>query len=587
MFNSKRIIFLMVFLFVLAPVVAMASVTLTLTAPSTTTVSQGSQLGPFTASIANNSGSRTTLYVYVWVGAPDGSSTTVVSNKMITLRPYKTISKSDLYYDVSSTAQAGTYSYYMAAYDTSYNLIDDGYFWFEVTGQNKVLVLARNASSLDSEETKVTDFLTQNGYQYDLADSSTITGGLNVSSYKVIYFRTGSEPTGYNSTSVLTPIQNAVEGGSSLIVEYYGNYLAKYLGWGSITSGGWYPAVYDKLAYVKSITSHEIFNGISTWDPPTEPDKDEQLIWSLTKTGSYTCKDLSLTSAQNIEYWELWMTYGWNGQSADSTYCQSWGGCTSDRSVRSNSIRYATHGSGKVIHPYGAGIGSSNCNDSRILGTAGTSLMKNILNWACGTTNSGVTYLINDDFESYTSGTFPSSGGWYERYNGTGNNIIDTTHAYSGTKAFRLQGYSNWAVNIENHNAGWQNSSSYMGYELYVYPQQGQSASSAFYDYYPLWGGHWGRVFFDPDGYIYGDNGSSMVQIMSFTTDQWYKVKAEINSATGAYEIWVNDVSKGNNFMSRSQSDSSYSQSDSYFMIEGGGSSSNYFWVDDVKVWYK
>ncbi|MBI4688969.1 MAG: hypothetical protein HY754_01650 [Nitrospirae bacterium] len=176
----------------------------------------------------------------------------------------------------------------------------------------KILVLTRNASSLDSEETKVTDFLMQNGYQYDLADSSTITG-LSVSSYKVIYFRTGSEPTGYNSTIVLNAIQSAIEGGSSLIIEYYGNYLAKYLGYGSVTSSSWCPVVNNKTAYVKSISSHEIFNGISTWDPPTKPDKEEQYMWSLDKTGcSYTCRNLSsITGEQKIEYYQLYITYGW------------------------------------------------------------------------------------------------------------------------------------------------------------------------------------------------------------------------------------------------------------------------------------
>jgi hypothetical protein len=63
-------------------------------------------------------------------------------------------------------------------------------------------------------------------------------------------------------------------------------------------------------------------------------------------------------------------------------YCQSWGGCTSERSVGSRGINYVAQGSGKVIHPTEAGIGQSNCNSPITLGTAGTSLMKNIINWA-------------------------------------------------------------------------------------------------------------------------------------------------------------------------------------------------------------
>src|SRR3989339_2215654 len=57
--------------------------------------------------------------------------------------------------------------------------------------------------------------------------------------------------------------------------------------------------------------------------------------------------------------------------------------------------------------------------------------------------------IFSDDFESYTVGTFPSSGGWELVYSGAGSSYqyVDNTHAVSGTKSLHLIGSYCWSAN--------------------------------------------------------------------------------------------------------------------------------------------
>ena len=192
--------------------------------------------------------------------------------------------------------------------------------------------------------------------------------------------------------------------------------------------------------------------------------------------------------------------------------------------------------------------------------------------------DTSITYLINDDFESYPIGSFPSSGGWYERYNGSGQNIVDNTHAHSGSKAFRLQGLPNWGATIENHNAQWQSNSIKMGYEIYVYPLGG-GLGIHFFDYSPIWGAAWGGIGFGTDGYIY----ASGQQIMGYSSNQWYKVKVEIeNIPPYKYKVWIDDIYYGEY---PSPDNPNHNINESYFTIVSGHAG-NYGWFDDAKVWY-
>ena len=191
-------------------------------------------------------------------------------------------------------------------------------------------------------------------------------------------------------------------------------------------------------------------------------------------------------------------------------------------------------------------------------------------------------YLINDEFENYTIGSFPASGGWYERYNGSGQNIVDNAHAHSGTKSFRLQGLSSWSATIENHNAGWQSNCTAMGYEIYFFTNGGDH-SMGFLDYSPIWGLSYGTIIFAQNGNIVADSAGTGVNIMPYTFGQWYKVKVEVeNMYPYKFRVWIDNIYMGEY---QSPESSNHSIAESYFHINAGHVG-NFGWFDDAKVWY-
>ncbi len=53
-------------------------------------------------------------------------------------------------------------------------------------------------------------------------------------------------------------------------------------------------------------------------------------------------------------------------------------------------------------------------------------------------------YLVNDPFDSYAEGAYPSSWGWYNLWSGAGVGRATAGQAYEGDKSFMQTGYANW-----------------------------------------------------------------------------------------------------------------------------------------------
>lgn len=105
-----------------------------LTAPSVTVVSQGGQLGPFYASVINNTGSSYSFYLSPYIKTPDSNWHQMFSNP-VTLAAGETRyanDGNDIYLDIPSVARAGTYEFCVKAYDTGNKFIEKDCFDFEV-----------------------------------------------------------------------------------------------------------------------------------------------------------------------------------------------------------------------------------------------------------------------------------------------------------------------------------------------------------------------------------------------------------------------------------------------------------------------
>ncbi|MBF0558929.1 MAG: DUF1566 domain-containing protein [Nitrospirae bacterium] len=111
---------------------ATGSITHTLSAPSTTTVSPGGTVGPITSTITNNSSSSNSIYLYAAVYTPTGSFVDTVLLP-ITLSANQTLSNTDILRWIPPMADTGNYYFCEYLYDTSWNLIDSKYVSFTVT----------------------------------------------------------------------------------------------------------------------------------------------------------------------------------------------------------------------------------------------------------------------------------------------------------------------------------------------------------------------------------------------------------------------------------------------------------------------
>ena len=64
----------------------------------------------------------------------------------------------------------------------------------------------------------------------------------------------------------------------------------------------------------------------------------------------------------------------------------------------------------------------------------------------------GGNVIFEDNFDSYGTGSFPSSGGWYIKYNGMGTSyqIVDNSQSTSLHNSFKLEGQANWASVVDH-----------------------------------------------------------------------------------------------------------------------------------------
>ncbi|MDH7477398.1 MAG: hypothetical protein QHH17_03330 [Candidatus Bathyarchaeota archaeon] len=161
------------------------------------------------------------------------------------------------------------------------------------------------------------------------------------------------------------------------------------------------------------------------------------------------------------------------------------------------------------------------------------------------------TVIFQDNFESYTVGTFPYEGGWTIVWNGMGDEyqvIIDSKYC-SPTKSLQLWGTYGWSCHVERH---FSSDAEVIGFEAYVMvedcnPEQ-ISATVGFWnrDMGP-WGKYYATVEFAENGLIRASSFVEAVDIEPYVPDVWYKIKLILDRSANKFSVWVNDEIKASN----------------------------------------
>ncbi|MBF0519559.1 MAG: hypothetical protein HQK92_07545, partial [Nitrospirae bacterium] len=105
-----------------------STLTHTITAPTTTSVSRGGNVGPFSSTITNNTSS--TYYTYAYIYTANGIWWAQTNGQ--TISAGQTFSASNLNIYVPYTASTGTNYYFEIVYDSSWNQYDYKYFTYTV-----------------------------------------------------------------------------------------------------------------------------------------------------------------------------------------------------------------------------------------------------------------------------------------------------------------------------------------------------------------------------------------------------------------------------------------------------------------------
>ena len=172
--------------------------------------------------------------------------------------------------------------------------------------------------------------------------------------------------------------------------------------------------------------------------------------------------------------------------------------------------------------------------------------------------------LFQDNFDSYSEGTFPS--GWILKYGGSGeaNQYIDNSKSKSSQQSLHLDGSKCWGVEAYHPvdffvNSVNNQSNTIINFTVNVFIDQivsngctknrvqvGLQDPSL-----NVYGTFYGDIAFANDGFIYlrtnTYNEKADLKLMPYTAKTWYTVQTKINFDTKTADAYINGVLKASN----------------------------------------
>jgi streptogramin lyase len=194
--------------------------------------------------------------------------------------------------------------------------------------------------------------------------------------------------------------------------------------------------------------------------------------------------------------------------------------------------------------------------------------------------------LFYDDFESYTLGSFPTSGGWQLIYDGVGDSsqYVDSSHSVSGGQSLHLVGSTGSPAGAF-HPVG-IGDLSHVRLEAEVFVGQIskcniQQALAAFNLRDVQTTATFGGVRFNCDGEIYAveDNVANViVPIMSYKPQTWYDIILDVDLTAKSFDVYINGA------LSRSGVLILNSGTPTGVFLAAGYGADLTVWFDDVRV---
>ena len=153
---------------------------------------------------------------------------------------------------------------------------------------------------------------------------------------------------------------------------------------------------------------------------------------------------------------------------------------------------------------------------------------------------SAETLVFGDNFDSYGSDTFPSSGGWNLKYNGYGvpYQIVDNSQSLSSPNSLKLEAQYNWASAADHLLSEKPVKITYevdvkIGVPDSITDSGRANARVSFVDPDVSWGKDYGVI-------VFGVNG--LVGSTPYNYNQWYHAKIKLDMVNRKYDAWIDDT---------------------------------------------
>jgi hypothetical protein len=228
-----------------------------------------------------------------------------------------------------------------------------------------------------------------------------------------------------------------------------------------------------------------------------------------------------------------------------------------------------------------------NVNRKKVILVSSTSLL--ILFLLVASVCGEETVQFFDDFESYSSGVFPSAGGWSLWYSGAGSSEqrISSDVSSSGQKSLRLHGQSGGIAAIVGRTV--TTTSDILGFSAKVWVDANggttHTAAGVYFGKRVVSGQSWGAiagVAFTDDGNIEFVAASDSV-IQDYQVRSWYEIRVELNITKSRYSLWINNQLKASEIATwDNYGKTSASSIDNFVAQSSGGGQVIY--IEDVKV---
>lgn len=161
--------------------------------------------------------------------------------------------------------------------------------------------------------------------------------------------------------------------------------------------------------------------------------------------------------------------------------------------------------------------------------------------------------IFADDFEQYAAGDYPSLNGWYEIWDGAGDDYtyVERGVAFGGSSSFKLRGLDDWprTDGVDLYMVDVQK----LVYECAVMIPD-YSYTGALFGFYvelgPLLGTIVNGVLFD-----YEDNSVHVRGITGYSTgcvwqrNTWYLVRVEVDYGNNVMDVWIDDQQVADNLI--------------------------------------